>query len=98
MNKEGWNGFLDLCLSTPDKKDLILLFDLFLTEEEKENLALRYLIIKELILQNKTQREIAKELHVSIAKITRGSNELKRINPKLLHDLLNNLGKKKTNV
>ena len=45
---------------------------------------MRYSIIHELIKQEKTQREIAKELNVSIAKISRGSNELKRIDKKLL--------------
>jgi TrpR family trp operon transcriptional repressor len=84
MNKEGWNDFLELCLSTSEKKDLDALFDLFFTPEEKDNLALRYLIIRELLLQKNSQREIAKKLNVSIAKITRGSNELKRIPPKFL--------------
>jgi TrpR family transcriptional regulator, trp operon repressor len=94
MNVEGWDGFLELCLSIKEKDDIGSLLDLFLTEEEKENLALRFLIIRELLLQNRTQREIAKELHVSIAKITRGSNELKRIQPKLLAFLLNQMGSK----
>lgn len=96
MNRDGWNKFVELCLSTKDKKALISLFDLFLTQEEKENLALRYLIIKELLEQNKTQREIAKELQVSIAKITRGSNELKRLPAKLLNYLIKQMGIKKS--
>ena len=60
------------------------LFDLLLTPEEKESLALRCLIIEELLKQKKTQRDIAKDLQVSIAKITRGSNELKRMPDKLI--------------
>ena len=64
-----------------------MLFDLFFTPEEKDNLALRYLIIQELLQDEKSQREMAKNLNVSIAKITRGSNELKRISPKLLATL-----------
>jgi TrpR family trp operon transcriptional repressor len=83
-NKAGWKGFIELCLASPEEKALRTLFDLFLTQEEKENLATRYLIVKELMKEEKPQRQIAKDLEVSIAKITRGSNELKRINPKLL--------------
>ena len=86
-DKSGWRGFLDTCLATHDPKLLSSILELFLTAEEKDNLAMRYLIIKELLLQKKTQREIAKDLNVSIAKITRGSNELKRIHPKLLQFL-----------
>jgi TrpR family trp operon transcriptional repressor len=89
-NKSGWNGFIELCLASSEDKALRTLFDLFLTQEEKENLATRYLIVKELMKEEKTQREMAKDLQVSIAKITRGSNELKRINPKLFA-LLRNL-------
>ena len=63
---------------------LSLLLDLFLTPEEKTDLIRRFLIIKELFRNEKTQRQIAHDLHVSIAKITRGSNELKRTNRKLL--------------
>jgi TrpR family trp operon transcriptional repressor len=84
MNKEGWNKFVELFLTTEDKKDLLNLFDLFLTPEEKDNLALRFLIIRELLSQESSQRDMAKNLNVSIAKITRGSNELKRMSPKFI--------------
>lgn len=87
MNEAGWRRFLKLCLATKSERNLSLLFDLFLTPEEKESLALRYLIIEELLKQQKTQRNIADALHVSIAKITRGSNELKRM-PSSLIDFL----------
>jgi TrpR family trp operon transcriptional repressor len=46
-------------------------------------LEMRCLIIKALLDQKNPQREIAENLKVSIAKITRGSNELKRISPQL---------------
>lgn len=84
IHQEGWDGFLKLLLSFKDKKSLSLLLDLFLTSEEKESLAMRFLIIKELLREEKTQREMAKDIGVSIAKITRGSNELKRMNPALV--------------
>ncbi len=81
--QKGWNGFLELCLKAKDKKSLSVLLELFLTHEEQTDLAMRYLIVKDLLKEEKTQREIAKDLNVSIAKITRGSNELKRLNEKL---------------
>lgn len=80
-------SFIEMCLSAKDERMLMDLLDLFFTIEEKKDLAMRYLIIKELLLEEKTQREIAKDLGVSIAKITRGSNELKRTNSKLLNYL-----------
>lgn len=65
------------------EKDLEELFDLFFTLEEKELLASRYVIIKALLEGKLTQREIAGSCHVSISQITRGSNALKIIDPKL---------------
>lgn len=84
LHQIGWEGLLDLCLATGDKTTLDNLFDLLFTPEEKTDLAARFLIIKDLVQQQKTQRDMAKELNVSIAKITRGSNALKRAKPKLL--------------
>lgn len=93
MRKDSSNvqNFLDLLLPMQDKQRLLQLIDLFLTPEEKNDIEMRFLIIKELIAEKKTQRQIAKDLNVSIAKITRGSNELKRINPSLLLYLKENL-------
>ena len=86
-NQKGWQHFIALCKNTPDDKMLFSLLDLFLTAEEHDHLATRYLIVKELISGKKTQRQIAKDLNVSIAKITRGSNELKRVNNQIVHYL-----------
>lgn len=83
MNQKGWRSFLELCLAAKDEKILSELFDLLLTPEEKSSLETRCLIIKALLEQKKTQRQMSEYLNVSIAKITRGSNELKRISPKL---------------
>lgn len=91
MNEKGWRHFVKLCLATKNEKTLSLLFDLLLTPEEKESLALRCLIIEELIKQQKTQRDMASDLQVSIAKITRGSNELKRMPAKLIEFLKENM-------
>jgi TrpR family transcriptional regulator, trp operon repressor len=91
QHKEGWDGFIELCLATKDSKSFNLLLDTLLTPEEKENLATRYWILKELLHGAKTQRQLAKDLNVSIAKITRGSNALKRIDKKLLQFLQEHL-------
>ncbi len=48
-----------------------------LTISEKTELIKRYRIIKELLENTKTQREMASDLQVSIANVTRGSNLLK---------------------
>jgi TrpR family trp operon transcriptional repressor len=77
--QKAWLKFVALCENAEDEKKLSSLFDLLLTPQEKEDIAMRYLIIQELLREKETQRDIAKNLNVSIAKITRGSNELKRI-------------------
>lgn len=86
--QKGWQHFIELCHETKDEKVLSSLLDLFFTPEERNDVAMRYWIIMELLSGKKTQREIAKELNVSIAKITRGSNELKRINPQVIQSIL----------
>lgn len=85
--KEGWKQFIQLCQSTEDDKSLSTLFDLLLTPEEKESIAMRCLIVRELLEQKRTQRDIAKNLGVSIAKITRGSNEIKRMKEQFIQYL-----------
>ncbi len=84
QHQKGLDDFIDLLLSSKDKKTCLSLLDLFLTAEEKTDLEMRFFIVKELLKEEKTQRQIAKDLHVSIAKITRGSNELKRTKHPLL--------------
>lgn len=81
--EDGWRGFLSLCSKAKTPEELNELLWLFLTAEEKKDIATRYLIIQELVRGQKTQREMAKDLGVSIAKITRGSNFLKMISKKL---------------
>jgi len=91
MNQTGWRRFIKICLAAKNDKTLSSLFDLLLTHEERESIAMRYLIIEALLRQEKSQREMADNLHVSIAKITRGSNELKRMPEKLIAFLKENL-------
>lgn len=80
MNQEqedGWWRFLRLCLEIDTPEQLDAFFTFFLTNEERCDLASRYLLVKELISGEKTQRQIAEDLGVSISKITRGSNAMK---------------------
>ena len=80
MNKDidsYWQEFLGKLFQLKDKHELELFLQTFLTLSEKAELTNRYRIIKELLQNNKTQREIAKELKVSVANVTRGSNVLK---------------------
>jgi TrpR family trp operon transcriptional repressor len=79
----GWDEFLALCLRAKSVKVLDKLFSLYLTQKEQQSVAMRDLIIRELLKGEKTQREMAKTLRVSIAKITRGSNSLKLIDEDL---------------
>ena len=83
LHKKGWQEFLKLCTKIESPKELGELLDLFLTIEEKETLASRYIIVKALCEGDLTQREIAETNKVSIAQITRGSNALKIISPRL---------------
>lgn len=83
MNPKGWHAFLTLCAAAKDEKILSELFDLLLTPEEKSSLETRCLIVQALLKGEKPQRDISENLKVSIAKITRGSNELKRRSEKL---------------
>lgn len=60
----------------PDSKVARNFLTDILTPQELENVALRWQIVKELH-KGVTQREVAKKLHVSLCKVTRGSRELK---------------------
>lgn len=72
-----WHEFIEQCHSLNSIKDVEIFFDTFLTTTEKIEFANRLRIIKELLLNQKTQRGIAKDLQVSLANVTRGSNVLK---------------------
>ena len=73
-----------------DIDDIALIEDFLkniLTEAELKNLASRWEIVK-LLEQGISQRKIARDLHLSLCKITRGSKVLKEKNSavkKLIH-------------
>ncbi len=80
--REEWSSFLKLCSKIKTSQELDSFFSLFLTFEEREIIMSRFLIIKELLGEQLTQRKISEIHKVSIAQITRGSNALKVIDPK----------------
>lgn len=82
--QKGWDKFISYCVELKDPDMLREFFRLFLTPEERNDIAARVEIVEELLAGKKTQREMAKDLEVSIAKITRGSNMLKDISPNLI--------------
>lgn len=74
-----WNEIAETLASVTDKdfmKDLMLVL---LTAGEREELAKRWALVKQLY-QGRSQRAIANDLGLSLCKITRGSKELKREN------------------
>lgn len=83
LQSKGWDDFLALCQGAESKAILNELCDLLFTLEEKQQLALRVELVKELLHGEKTQREISRDLNISIAKITRGSNALKTASDQL---------------
>jgi TrpR family trp operon transcriptional repressor len=78
---DGWSSFLELCSQIQTPETFNHFFELFLTFEERQTIAARYLIIQALIEGKLTQRKIAETRKVSVAQITRGSNALKIIDP-----------------
>lgn len=80
-NKD-WESFLGLFLQIEDKNTVNMLFNLFLTMNEKDMMIDRYLLVKSLLEGNLTQREIAEKLHLSISKITSGSKAVQILQEK----------------
>ncbi len=67
-------------LSRMDKEEITEFFKELLTESEIAVLSKRWCILKMLASENYTQREVAKKLHVSLCKITRGAKILNTSN------------------
>ena len=76
--KKNWDDFLNLLLSCADRNELNRLFNFILTYDERDMIAKRLSLTQALLTKEKSQRQIAQDLSLSIALITRGSNELKR--------------------
>lgn len=83
MKTKRWQDFIKLCRHTRTDEELDALFKLLLTLDEQAQLSMRVELLRELLRGDKPQRTIAHDLQISIAKITRGSNALKTIEPAL---------------
>jgi len=71
-----WQELMHIIANINDTQFLTQFFDEILTPTEKNNLHLRWKLLKALH-QKKTQREIATNFKISLCKITRGSKILK---------------------
>lgn len=91
LKKKGWRTFINLCRHAQSEQHLDALLQLLLTLDEQEQLAMRVQLLKSLLKGDKSQREIAETLGISIAKITRGSNALKTISEELQSYLIKEL-------
>ena len=78
QKQKAWQDFINLVKQASNEGRLEMVFEVFLTQAEREDLAKRYEIIRSLLLTEKPQRQIAQELGLSISKVTRGANEIKR--------------------
>ncbi|MCR4675856.1 MAG: trp operon repressor [Sphaerochaetaceae bacterium] len=68
---------IDIFSRTTDKKDMRALFGELFTSAELKDIAKRWYLMKE-IYRGTPQRAIAKEMEISLCKITRGSKVLKQ--------------------
>lgn len=83
---DAYEDLIRLFAKTTDEQAMYQLFDEIFTPGERKDLALRWNLMKELYL-GKPQRQIAKEYHISLCKITRGSKILKK-HGSLCHKIL----------
>ena len=67
---------IDLFCSVRDRSEMKQLMTEIFTSAECDDLTLRWKLLR-FLSEGKTQREIAKELHISLCKITRGAKILK---------------------
>ncbi|WP_299802158.1 trp operon repressor [uncultured Shewanella sp.] len=74
-----WDSVLEKVLLQQDLQNLIVLFELLLTEEERSAVAGRLKVFQTLLQGEMSQRQIAQEYQISIATITRCSNYLKHM-------------------
>ena len=68
---------IEIFSNTTDRREMRSLFEDMFTDAELVDLAKRWYIFKELY-KGTPQRRIAKDMEVSLCKITRGSKTLKR--------------------
>ena len=69
----------ELLAFTNDPKEIRNFFESILTLKELKDISSRWELVKRLD-QGESQRKIARDLHLSLCKITRGSKEMKKKN------------------
>jgi len=69
----------ELLAFTKDPTEIRNFFESILTNKELQDIGSRWELVKRLD-QGESQRQIARDLHLSLCKITRGSKELKKKN------------------
>ena len=77
--KDGWDAFLKVCLEAKDQIHLDFFMNCLLSDEEAQSIKKRMVLLHALLQGDQSQRQIAENLGVSVASITRGSNNLKRM-------------------
>ncbi|MBY5922837.1 trp operon repressor [Ferrimonas balearica] len=77
MENVRWQSVLDLVAQPRASEDTALLFGLLLSHDERESIGGRLAVFRALLDGQMSQRQIAASLGVSIATITRASNNLK---------------------
>ncbi|QDF66335.1 trp operon repressor [Shewanella sp. SNU WT4] len=78
-----WSDTLDNLAGLTERRQVELWFELLLTEEERHAIAGRLRVFQLLLDGKLSQRQMAAELGVSIATITRCSNYLKHMEPNM---------------
>ncbi len=81
--KVGWDKLIKTLSGLSNELDMANVCDFLFTHEEREQLGKRMLLTQALINPQKSQRDIAKEIGVSICTVTRCSNALKSCNDKI---------------
>ena len=79
MSNNQWSQLTELLHKQSHTRDLEKLLMILLAPEERDSIATRLSILKALLDGKQSQREVAAGLGVSIATITRGSNNLKSL-------------------
>ena len=79
MKSEYWVRVIRLLQSQQDEGALQALMGVLLTREERAAVGSRLAIMQALLAGDESQREIARRIGVSIAKVTRCSNYLKTL-------------------
>lgn len=79
-----WQEFITLLEKAVSENKIEALLSMLLTADERSSLGLRVQIIRALLNNQHSQREIQQQLNTSAATITRGSNMLKTVEPNIL--------------